>query len=50
MHDILVALVFVSMVASPAIVAAFPIKDTEDDSDFHQEAAQVAVSSASRSR
>jgi len=49
MHDILVALVFVSMVASPAIVAAFPIKD-EDGSDAPPEMVKVSVSSAARSR
>ena len=49
MHDILIALVFVSMVASPAIVAAFPLKD-EDGSDAQPELAKVSVSSAANSR
>jgi hypothetical protein len=31
MHDILVALAFVAMVACPAIVAAFPKRETEDE-------------------
>jgi hypothetical protein len=31
MHDILVALAFVVMVACPAIVAAMPQKETEDE-------------------
>jgi hypothetical protein len=32
MHDILVALAFVAMVACPAIVAAFPQREVEDES------------------
>ena len=31
MHDILVALAFVAMVACPAVVAAFPKRETEDE-------------------
>jgi hypothetical protein len=31
MHDILIALVFVAMVAFPAIVTAIPRNDGEDD-------------------
>jgi hypothetical protein len=31
MHDLLIAIVFVVMIASPAIVAAIPRKDTDDD-------------------
>ena len=31
MHDVLVALAFVAMVACPAIVAAIPKTDTDDD-------------------
>jgi hypothetical protein len=31
MHDVLIALVFVGMVVCPAIVAAIPKSDTEDD-------------------
>jgi hypothetical protein len=31
MHEILVALAFVAMVACPAIVAAFPQHETEDE-------------------
>jgi hypothetical protein len=31
MHDFLVALAFVAMVACPAIVAAMPQRETEDD-------------------
>jgi len=31
MHDVLVALAFVAMVACPAIVAAMPQKQIEDD-------------------
>lgn len=50
MHEILVALVFVSMVASPAIVAAFPLKDVDDDTDFPQETAKIAISSSVSSR
>ncbi len=33
MHEILVALAFVAMVACPAIVAALPQNDTEDDAE-----------------
>ena len=50
MHEILVALIFVSMVASPAIVAAFPLKDNEDGSEAQPELTKIAVSSAARSR
>ena len=49
MHDILIALVFVSMVASPAIVAAFPLKD-EDASEDQPELAKVSLSTAASSR
>jgi hypothetical protein len=31
MHDLLIALVFLAMIASPAIVAAIPRNDAEDD-------------------
>jgi hypothetical protein len=31
MHDLLIAIVFVVMIASPAIVAAIPRNDAEDD-------------------
>jgi hypothetical protein len=31
MHDLLIALVFLGMVVCPAIVAAVPRNDTEDD-------------------
>lgn len=31
MHDVLIALAFVAMVACPAIVAAIPKSDSEDD-------------------
>jgi hypothetical protein len=31
MHDILVALAFIAMVASPAILAAIPRDETDDD-------------------
>jgi hypothetical protein len=31
MHDVLIALVFVAMIACPAIVAAIPRNDAEDD-------------------
>jgi len=50
MHEILVALVFVSMVASPAIVAAFPIKDNEDCDEMQADMAKISVSSAARTR
>lgn len=45
MHDIIVALVFVSMVASPAIVAALPCKDKEDDAQLqpNQSKAQISL-------
>jgi hypothetical protein len=32
MHDILIALAFVAMVACPAIVAAMPQREIEDES------------------
>ena len=31
MHDILIGLVFLAMIAAPAIVAAIPKNDAEDD-------------------
>jgi hypothetical protein len=31
MHDLLIAIAFIAMVASPAIVAAIPRNDAEDD-------------------
>jgi hypothetical protein len=31
MHDVLIAIVFVVMIVSPAIVAAIPRSDAEDD-------------------
>jgi hypothetical protein len=33
MHDFLIALVFVSMVASPAIVAALPQRDEDEEGE-----------------
>jgi hypothetical protein len=33
MHDLLIAIVFVSLVASPALVAVMPLKEEEDDSN-----------------
>ena len=37
MHDILIALVFVSMVASPALVAAFPQDEDEEGPEARSE-------------
>jgi hypothetical protein len=31
MHDILIAVIFIAIIASPAIVTAVPRKDIEDD-------------------
>jgi hypothetical protein len=31
MHDVLIAMVFLVMIASPAIVAAIPRNESEDD-------------------
>jgi len=31
MHDMMIALAFVAMVALPAIVASFPQEDTDDE-------------------
>jgi hypothetical protein len=45
MHDLLVAFVFVSMVASPAIVAAWPAKDEEDEPDGRQERVEISAAS-----
>jgi hypothetical protein len=50
MHDILIALVFVSMVASPAIVAAWPAKDEEDEPDGRLETAQISAASPMNAR
>jgi hypothetical protein len=49
MHDILVALVFVSLVASPAIVAAIPLREKEDDSRGLPESVKIPVFSPSNS-
>ena len=45
MHDLIIALVFVSMVASPAIVAAFPSKDAEDDAQPQPNQVKAHISS-----
>jgi len=50
MHDILVALVFVSLVASPAIVAAMPLRQDEDDSNGVPERAKAPLLSPSNIR
>jgi hypothetical protein len=50
MHDILVALVFVSLVASPAIVAAMPLKQENDDSGGLPEKVAIPMLSPSNTR
>ena len=46
MHDFLIALVFVSMVASPAIVAAFPQKDEDEDGENMADAMDISQNTA----
>ena len=36
MHDILVALAFVAMVACPAIIAAFPQREIDEEKELEQ--------------
>jgi len=44
MHDILIALVFVSMVASPAIVASWPQEDSDEGPEGLPEGLQSPAS------
>jgi hypothetical protein len=49
MHDLLVALAFVSMVVAPAVVAALPLKEADEDgSDNLQETLKISAASPSR--
>jgi hypothetical protein len=41
MHDLLIALAFVSMVISPAIVAAWPKQEEDLEADLRAPAAKV---------
>lgn len=50
MNEILVAIVFLAMVASPAIFAAFPLKDEEDGQRGLTQAVRIPAASPSRSR
>jgi len=50
MHDLLIAMVFVTLVATPALVAAMPFKDEDETPELHAESAELAASSPSASR
>jgi hypothetical protein len=50
MNDLLVAAVFLLLVASPAIMAAMPLKDEEDRPKGLTDAIRLRLPSASRSR
>jgi hypothetical protein len=50
MHDFVVALIFVTMVASPAIAAAMPIRDTEDGTKVLANAAAAPTPAPANSR
>ena len=44
MHDLIIALVFVSMVASPAIVAILPSKESEEDQQLQPNQVKAHIS------
>ncbi len=47
MHDLLIALVFVTLVAAPALVAAMPFKKEEDATpESHAESVDLAAPSS----
>jgi len=50
MHDLLIALVFVTLVASPALVAAMPFKEDDETPERHAESVDLAAPSPSASR
>jgi hypothetical protein len=50
MHDLLIALIFVTLVASPAIVAALPMRESNGASESHTSKVDLRVPSPSASR
>jgi hypothetical protein len=50
MHDILIALVFLTLVASPIIVAAMPLSQLDDEPEGHANAIDLRAPSPSASR
>jgi hypothetical protein len=46
MHDFLIALVFVSMVASPAIVASLPQANLDEDDETAADSLQISSTAA----
>ena len=50
MQEILVAIAFLTLVASPALVAAFPIRKDKDDSGGLPERVKISALSLSRGR
>jgi hypothetical protein len=50
MHDLLIALVFVTLVATPAVVAAMPSKDEDETPERHAESVDLVAPSPSNGR
>jgi hypothetical protein len=50
MHDLLIALIFVTLVASPVIVAALPMRESDDALESHTGNVDLRVPSPSASR
>ena len=50
MHDLLIALIFVTLVASPVIVAALPMRESDDASESRTGNVDLRVPSPSASR
>ncbi len=50
MHDLLIALIFVTLVASPVIVAALPMRGSDGASESHTGTVDLRVPSPSASR
>ena len=50
MHDLLIALIFVTLVASPVIVAALPIRESDDALESPTGTVDLRVPSPSASR
>ena len=50
MHDLLIALVFVTFVASPAIVAAIPVREREEEPESRANGVDFPIASLSARR
>ncbi len=50
MHDLLIALIFVTLVASPAIVAALPMRESNGASESHTGKVDLRAPSPTASR